>query len=147
MPYKIKGNCIYRKDTGKKVGCTKGDVKKYLAALHANVKEENSMTEKLERLIRRIVVEEKYKLSKGSASTKNSFGNDNLKDVNSNPRQEFEDYPISYEEGMEKLKRIKDKDKLDREYEKVFTQMNNSHERNLFRGYYKILRDNLNQKR
>lgn len=39
MPYKIKGKCIFRKDTGKKVGCTKGSVKKYLGALHANVKE------------------------------------------------------------------------------------------------------------
>lgn len=39
MPYKIKGNCIYKKDTNKKVGCTKGSVKKYMKALHANVKE------------------------------------------------------------------------------------------------------------
>jgi len=39
MPYKIKGKCIYKKDTGKKVGCTKGSVKKYLAALHANASE------------------------------------------------------------------------------------------------------------
>ena len=39
MPYKIKGKCIYKKDTGKKVGCTKGSVKKYMKALHANVKE------------------------------------------------------------------------------------------------------------
>jgi len=39
MPYKAKGKCVYRKDTGKKVGCTKGSVKKYLGALHANVKE------------------------------------------------------------------------------------------------------------
>lgn len=38
MPYKIKGKCIYKK-TGKKVGCTKGSVKKYMKALHANVKE------------------------------------------------------------------------------------------------------------
>ena len=37
MPYKAKGKCVYKKDTGKKVGCTKGSVKKYLAALHANV--------------------------------------------------------------------------------------------------------------
>ena len=37
MPYRVKGKCIYKKDTGKKVGCTKGPVKKYLAALHANV--------------------------------------------------------------------------------------------------------------
>jgi hypothetical protein len=38
MPYESKGKCVYKK-TGKKVGCTKGSVKKYLAALHANVKE------------------------------------------------------------------------------------------------------------
>ena len=39
MPYKVKGKCVYKKATGKKVGCTKGSVKKYLAALHINAKE------------------------------------------------------------------------------------------------------------
>jgi hypothetical protein len=43
MPYKIKGKCIYKKHAngqlGKRVGCTKGDVDKYMAALQANVKE------------------------------------------------------------------------------------------------------------
>tara|TARA_R110000824_G_scaffold150209_4_gene320729 strand:+ start:11129 stop:11323 length:195 start_codon:yes stop_codon:yes gene_type:complete len=39
MPYKVKGKCVYKKDTGKKVGCTKGSVKKYLAALHTNANE------------------------------------------------------------------------------------------------------------
>jgi len=39
MPYKTKGKCVYKKDTGKKVGCTDGSVKKYLAALHANANE------------------------------------------------------------------------------------------------------------
>jgi hypothetical protein len=39
MPYKIKGKCIYKKNTGKKVGCTKGSVKKYMKALHANINE------------------------------------------------------------------------------------------------------------
>ena len=39
MPYVAKGKCVYKRDTGKKVGCTKGSVKKYLAALHANVNE------------------------------------------------------------------------------------------------------------
>lgn len=39
MPYYSKGKCIYKKDTNKKVGCTKGSVKKYMKALHANVKE------------------------------------------------------------------------------------------------------------
>ena len=37
MPYKVKGKCVYKKDTGKKVGCTDGPVKDYLAALYANV--------------------------------------------------------------------------------------------------------------
>ena len=36
MPYKVKGKCVYKKEDNSKVGCTKGSVKKYLAALHAN---------------------------------------------------------------------------------------------------------------
>jgi len=47
MPYstrKVNGKyCVYKKDGGKKVGCTKGTEtakKKYLAALHANADEE-----------------------------------------------------------------------------------------------------------
>jgi hypothetical protein len=42
MPYKIdpkNKKCVVKADTGTKVGCTKGSVKKYLAALHANVKD------------------------------------------------------------------------------------------------------------
>lgn len=39
MPYEVRGKCIYKKDGGAKVGCTKGSVKKYLAALHANADE------------------------------------------------------------------------------------------------------------
>ena len=39
MHYKVRGKCVYKKDTGKKVGCTDGSVKKYLAALHANANE------------------------------------------------------------------------------------------------------------
>jgi hypothetical protein len=46
MPYTVKGKCIFKKDTGKKVGCTKGSVDKYLAALHANV-DESSLNENL----------------------------------------------------------------------------------------------------
>lgn len=47
MPYKIKGKCIYKKDTGAKVGCTKGDVHKYMAALqiHAHESEDKSLNE------------------------------------------------------------------------------------------------------
>jgi hypothetical protein len=44
MPYKVKGKCVYKKDDGTKVGCTKGDVNKYLAALHANVDESSDNT-------------------------------------------------------------------------------------------------------
>lgn len=39
MPYKVKGKCVYKKEDNSKVGCTKGSVNKYLAALHANVDE------------------------------------------------------------------------------------------------------------
>ena len=36
MPYKVKGKIVYNKETGKKVGTTKGSVANYLAALYAN---------------------------------------------------------------------------------------------------------------
>lgn len=39
MPYKVKNNCVYKKEDNKLVGCTKGDIKKYLVALYANAKE------------------------------------------------------------------------------------------------------------
>lgn len=45
MPYEIRGKCIYRKDTGAKVGCTKGDVHKYMAALLANTHEGETLYE------------------------------------------------------------------------------------------------------
>ena len=59
MPYKIKGNCIYKKDTGKKVGCTKGSVKRYLAALHANVTNEQKIQikSKLKEVLRKSLKE------------------------------------------------------------------------------------------
>ena len=37
--------CVYKKDGGAEVGCTKGDINKYLAALHANVDESVELTE------------------------------------------------------------------------------------------------------
>jgi hypothetical protein len=43
MPYTTKKvgskTCVYKKDGGKKVGCTSGPVSKYLGALHANADE------------------------------------------------------------------------------------------------------------
>jgi hypothetical protein len=44
MPYKVKGKCVYKKDTGKKVGCTKGPVKKYLTALNIATSNESICT-------------------------------------------------------------------------------------------------------
>lgn len=61
MPYKAKGKCVYKADTGKKVGCTKGSVKKYLAALHANVPDakheeiETPMKIKLSEIAKRVM--------------------------------------------------------------------------------------------
>lgn len=43
MPYRSKGKCVYKKNSRKKVGCTKGKVKDYLAALHANVVNEDKI--------------------------------------------------------------------------------------------------------
>ena len=59
MPYKIVGKCIYNKDTGKKMGCTKGSVKRYLAALHANVTNEQKIQikSKLKEVLRRSLKE------------------------------------------------------------------------------------------
>jgi hypothetical protein len=50
MPYTIKGKCVYKKDGGAKVGCTKGSVDKYLAALHANVDENKLVGGKSDKL-------------------------------------------------------------------------------------------------
>ena len=55
MPYKIVGKCIFNTDTGKKMGCTKGSVKKYLAALHANIpdSQKNEIRTKLKEIFRK----------------------------------------------------------------------------------------------
>jgi hypothetical protein len=55
--------CVFKKDTGKKVGCTKGPIKDYLRALHANVKTEEEIEEgiidigreKVEKLVSKFV--------------------------------------------------------------------------------------------
>jgi hypothetical protein len=44
MPYITKGKCVYRKDTGKKVGCTNGSVKKYITALRIATANESFKT-------------------------------------------------------------------------------------------------------
>lgn len=69
MPYTHKKvgtqYCVYKKDTGEKVGCTDGNkeaLRKYLAALHINAKEstekEKSVLEHLRAYIRKVVLQE-----------------------------------------------------------------------------------------
>ena len=92
MPYKIKGNCIYKKDTGKKVGCTKGSVKKYLAALHANVTNEQKIQikSKLKEVLRR-------SLKESLLSENAEFQKDNVKikdELTKNKGINFEQFEI-----------------------------------------------------
>lgn len=64
MPYSARkvGDqyCVYKKDGGEKVGCTDGNkeaLRKYMAALHLNAKE-NTIKETLRKFIRKIVLQE-----------------------------------------------------------------------------------------
>jgi len=64
MPYVVRGKCVYKKGKGgkpgKKVGCTKGSIKKYLAALHMHADEslDRELTkEDLEEIIREAVAD------------------------------------------------------------------------------------------
>jgi hypothetical protein len=45
MPYARKGKCVYRKDTGKKVGCSSSNkkAKKYLKKLYAVSNDEETI--------------------------------------------------------------------------------------------------------
>jgi len=47
MPYKRVGKCVYLKDTGKKVGCSKTieKAKKYLTTLNIKASEEETFNE------------------------------------------------------------------------------------------------------
>ena len=92
MPYKINGNFIYIKDTGKKVGCTKGSVKKYLAALHANVTNEQKIQikTKLKEVLRR-------SLKESLLSENAEFQKDNVKikdELSKNHGINFEQFEI-----------------------------------------------------
>lgn len=64
MPYSYKKegdkNCIYNKNTGKKIGCTTKSIKDYLAALHANVPDSKTDQLKtgLKSMIREILKED-----------------------------------------------------------------------------------------
>lgn len=70
MPYEAKGKCVYKKDSGEKVGCTDGSIEDYLAALHANVKKENKRVRITKEHLKKIVKEELFRevLEPGSGS-------------------------------------------------------------------------------
>lgn len=56
MPYERKGKCVYKKNTGKKVGCSKtvSKAKKHLSALHANVQDEETFNNLVESILSNI---------------------------------------------------------------------------------------------
>ncbi len=56
MPYKRKGKCVYKKDTGKKVGCSTSvaKAKKYIQALHANVEDEETFDSTVNKILESI---------------------------------------------------------------------------------------------
>lgn len=92
MPYKIVGKCIYNKDTGKKMGCTKGSVKRYLAALYANVPDakKNEIKTKLKEVLRR-------SLKETLLSENAEFQKDNVKikdELSKNQGINFEQFEI-----------------------------------------------------
>ena len=92
MPYKIVGKCIYNKDTGKKMGCTKGSVKRYLAALHANVTNEQKIQikSKLKEVLRK-------SLKETLLSENAEFQKDNVKikdELSKNQGINFEQFEI-----------------------------------------------------
>jgi hypothetical protein len=95
MPYTHKKigdeECVFLKSTGKKVGCTKGNIDKYLAALHANVNE--SINENIEKkdIINFTVSLENSKLAQKGAHTNTEF----IKTVNqivTMSEQDFSEY-------------------------------------------------------
>lgn len=63
MPYTRKGRCVYRSDTGKKVGCSTSipKAKRYIKALHANVEDEEikSFNETVESILEKYTPKKK----------------------------------------------------------------------------------------
>jgi hypothetical protein len=53
MPYKRKGKCVFKKNTGKKVGCSKSaeKAKKYIKALYSNTDDEETFDSLVESLL------------------------------------------------------------------------------------------------
>lgn len=95
-----------------------------------------------------IVTEGEAKISKGNKSSKNSFGEDELKTPWATGKKDdcCEDYGISAEDAEKKIKDIKSLDKLDEEYQRLFLQMDNEMDRYWFRRCYQELRNKIGQK-
>ena len=82
MPYKYKkvGDkyVVYKKDTGKRVGSTAGNkesLRKYLAALHINAKEESTMKTK-EQVLRELIRKEIKQALEGEKASFTSIHDD-----------------------------------------------------------------------
>jgi len=104
MPYKAKGKCVYKADTSKKVGCTKGPVSKYLAALHANVpdakNEAVNTSKKLEVNFPEKLVN---KLAKDSEDWMNYVDLDLPSEITAS---DFEEFVINDPQGNPKIKKM-----------------------------------------
>ena len=92
MPYKIKGKCIYNKETGKKLGCTDGDVQRYLRALYANVPDakKNEIRTKLKEIFRRSfanIINETAELNKKNVKFRD--------ELNKNQGLDFKPYEVA----------------------------------------------------
>jgi hypothetical protein len=109
MPYKhhkVNGKqCVYKADTGKKVGCTKGSVKKYLAALHANVPDakneeiEERMKIKLSEIAKKIMESNKQNIMLNGKEVE--VGSIELDGVDSADYPDFSDAYISHAEYVD----------------------------------------------
>ncbi len=113
MPYTYKkvGDqyCVYKKDGGKKVGCTDGNkeaLNKYLAALHANVDEQKSMSiSEANSMFKKSTAEEAKAATTASQEAKDASAQSkqNQKEFNKN-----NEVPKSSEKtGMSPLDKIK----------------------------------------
>lgn len=113
-----------------------------------NMRQVNSENFSLKEIFNNLITEGEAKISKGNKSTKNSFGEDELKTPWATGKKEdcCDEYGISAEDAEKKIKDIKSLDKLDEEYQKLFLQMDNEMDRYWFRRCYQELRNKIGQK-
>lgn len=110
MPYTHKkiGNktCVYKKDTGAKVGCTKGDVHKYLAALHANANESVDLNE-IRKFVRN-TLKERFSVIQNTLEISEPY--DNIQKINVSGIDVYVLFGnVDYYQNKESIKAIKRK--------------------------------------